>query len=218
MNYSVLIDYREHPDRRKNAGLYYAGQGDNVRVGDLLIGDYIFNNKVVFEYKTLTDFIKSVESNRVFNQCIDQSTNYPYHFLVIVADEDEKHALFDDAVYPCFGWANYEGAVARLNTFTTVIEKSSEEEAIRFMRVQARKCLDDKVVVKRLPRKTSNPAFNFLLNIKHVGDDTASLIVDELGLESLEDLLGVENNDLQGIDGIGSAKAGVVMRALHGQK
>lgn len=209
----VQIDHRENTPRIIKAKEYYTQQGDTVQVKELLIGDYIFDNQVVVEYKTLNDFVQSVQEQRVFNQCIDQ-TVFPYHFLIIVASDYEKHTMFDDAEWPEFTWANYEGALARLNTYTTVIEKSTQAQAIRFMRTQARKCLDGKHVVKRLAQKTDNPAFNYLLNVKHIGDDTAELIVDNLDVYDLEDLLNLDNNKLQDVKGIGSKTAGIVMRAI----
>lgn len=209
----VQIDHRENTPRIIKAKEYYAQQGDTVQVKELLIGDYIFDNQVVVEYKTLNDFVKSVKEQRVFNQCIDQ-TVFPYHFVIIVASDYEKHTMFDDAEWPEFTWANYEGALARLNTYTTVIEKSTQAQAIRFMRTQAKKCLDGKHAVKRLQQKTDNPAFNYLLNVKHIGDDTAKLIVDNLDVYDLEDLLNLDNNKLQDVKGIGSKTAGIVMRAI----
>jgi len=209
----VEIDHRENTPRIIKAKEYYTQQGDTVQVKELLIGDYIFDNKVVIEYKSILDFIQSVESQRVFNQCVDQ-TRFPYHFVIIVASDYEKHELFDDAEWPEFTWAHYHGAIARLNTFTTVIEKSTQSEAITFMRTQAQKCLDNKHVIKRLQQKTDNPAFNWLSIIKHIGDDTAELIVDSLNLYTLDDLLNIDNNKLQSIKGIGSQKAGIVMRSI----
>ena len=51
-----------------------------------------------------------------------------------------------------------------------------------------------------------------------MGDETAELIVDNLELYSLNDLLNLDNNTLQSIDGIGSKKAGIVMRAIKGKQ
>ena len=194
-NFKIQIDYHEYDERIQEAAYYYKSKGDTVSVKELLVGDYVLNNQVCFEYKTLNDFVGSVESNRVFNQAIDQTSSFPYHFVIIVASDDEKNDYFDgfdDEPY-VFGWDNYEGAIARLNTFTTVKECSTQKRAIRFMRQQARKCLDNKHVVKRLNQKTDNPAFNYLALIKHIGDDTAALIVDNLDVYDLDDLLKVDN-------------------------
>ncbi|MBQ2635358.1 MAG: hypothetical protein IJG09_01455 [Methanobrevibacter sp.] len=218
MKFQIEIDHRENDERIQEAAYYYKTKGDTVKVKELLVGDYVFNNQVAFEYKTMNDFIQSVESGRVFNQCIDQSMNFAFHFVIIVASDYEKHEAFDDTSWPEFTWENYEGAKARLNTYTTVIECSSQNQAIRFMRTQARKCLDGKHVVKRLKQKTDNPAFNWLALVKHIGDDTAELIVESKDLYSLEDLFALDNNSLQEIKGIGSKTAGIVMRSIKGKR
>ena len=201
MKFQVEIDHRENDERIQEAAYYYKSKGDDVKVKELLVGDYVFNNQV-------------------FNQAIDQSSQYPYHFVIIVASDNEKEEYldgFDEEAY-VFGWDNYDGAIARLNTFTTVKECSTEERAIRFMRQQARKCLDNKKVVKRLKQKTDNPAFNWLALVKHIGDDTAELIVENKNLYSLTDLLELDNNSLQEIKGIGSKTAGIVMRSIKGKR
>lgn len=216
----VRIDYREKHSRIEHAEKFYTQLGDDVYVQELPFGDFVFDNQVVIEYKTLPDFVQSVKSGRVFNQCIDQSQNFRFHFLVVMSNYEERKVYFQKLKYlgnPAlyFDDAKFFGAIARLNTFTTVIQASNELEALKFMRIQARKCLDNKHVIKRLKTKTSNPCFNFLMNIKHISDTKADLIVKELELETLEDLLNITNDDLQQINGIGSATTGIILKAIR---
>lgn len=222
MGFDIRIDDREKTSRIEHAQEYYESKNDNVQVQKLPFGDYIFNDKVVFEYKTIKDFVKSVQNQRVFNQAIDQSTTYKYHFVIVVSTERERRGYFNKLKHLgnrdlYFDEYKYIGAIARLNTFTTVIQASTEKEAFIYMRSQARKCLDNKHIVKRLEQKTDNPCFNFLMNIKHISDVKAELIVKELELESLTDLLQVKNNDLQAIKGIGSSTTGIIMKAIWGK-
>lgn len=219
----IRIDDREKTSRIEHAQEYYEGQNDNVNIQQLPFGDYIFNDQVVFEYKTITDFVKSVQNQRVFNQAIDQSTTYKYHFVIIVSTERERRGYFNKLKHLhnrdlYFDENKYIGAIARLNTFTTVIQANNEKEAFKFMKSQARKCLDNKHIIKRLEQKTDNPCFNFLMNIKHISDVKAELIVRELELETLTDLLMVKNNDLQAIKGIGSSTTGIIMKAIWGKQ
>ena len=216
----VEIDNREKQSRQENAKEYYSSLNDEVIIKELPFGDYIFDKQVVVEYKTLQDFVKSVQSQRVFNQAIDQSTVFKYHFVIIVSTERERRGYFNKLKHTgnsklYFDQYKYIGAIARLNTFTTVIQANNEYEAFTFMRSQARKCLDNKHIVKRLEQKTDNPCFNFLMNIKHISDVKAELIVKELELETLTDLLEITNNDLQAINGIGSSTAGIIMKSIR---
>lgn len=219
MGFYIKVDNREKHSRIEHATEYYTDLGDTVHVQELPFGDYIFDDQVVFEYKTISDFVQSVKSGRVFNQAIDQSTTYRYHFVIIVSTDRERRGYFNKLKHLgnrdlYFDNYQYIGAIARLNTFTTVIQASTEKEAFSFMRSQARKCLDNKHIVKRLETKTDNPCFNYLMNIKHISDVKAELIVKELELETLTDLLNITNNDLQGIKGIGSSTAGIVMKSI----
>ena len=216
----VEIDNREKHSRIENAKEYYSSLNDEVIIKELPFGDYIFDKQVVVEYKTLQDFVKSVQSRRVFNQAIDQSTVFKYHFVIIVSTERERRGYFNKLKHLhnrdlYFDENKYIGAIARLNTFTTVIQANNEKEAFKFMKSQARKCLDNKHIIKRLEQKTDNPCFNFLMNIKHISDVKAELIVRELELETLTDLLKITNNDLQAIKGIGSQTAGIVMKSIR---
>ena len=215
----VEIDNREKHSRIENAKEYYTSYNDDVEVKELAFGDYIFDGAVVFEYKSISDFVQSVKSTRIFNQAIDQSTTYKYHFVIVVSSERERRGYFNKLKHLSnhnlyFDEYKYIGAIARLNTFTTVIQANNEKEAFTYMRSQARKCLDNKHIVKRLEQKTDNPCFNWLMNIKHISDVKAELVVNGLGLETLSDLLEVTNNDLQGIDGIGSVTAGIIMKSI----
>lgn len=214
----VLVDNREKHSRIEHARKYYEKLGDTVTVKELPFGDYLFENQVVIEFKTLSDFIQSVKSNRVFNQAIDQSSVFKYHFVIVVSSAGERKVYFKKLQHignhMYFDEKQFIGAISRLNTFTTVLQANNETEAFLFMRSQARKCLDNKHIVKRLEQKTDNPAFNFLMNIKHISDTKAKLIVENLNLYSLQDLLEVTNDDLQGINGIGSKTSGIIMKAL----
>lgn len=220
MGFYIKIDDREKHSRIEHAQEYYENLNDEVHVQHLPFGDYIFDDTVVFEYKTIKDFVQSVKSGRVFNQAIDQSTTYKYHFVIVVSTERERRGYFNKLKHTgnsklYFDEYKYIGAIARLNTFTTVIQANNEYEAFTFMRSQARKCLDNKHIVKRLEQKTDNPCFNFLMNIKHISDVKAELIVKELELETLTDLLEITNNDLQAINGIGSSTAGIIMKSIR---
>jgi ERCC4-type nuclease len=216
----ILIDDREKKSRIQKAIEYFQDeQGDTVKVDHLEIGDYIINNEVVFEYKRLDDFVKSVKERRVFNQAVDQSVNFKYHFVVVVSTDRQRRAYFSKATSVGFkgGYfdeTQYIGSLSRLNTYTTVIQADYEKQAFKYMRAQARKCLDNKHVVKRLETKTDNPAFNWLMNIKHISDKKAELIVNELKLETLTDLLTITSNDLQAIPSIGSATAEIILNSI----
>lgn len=217
----VFIDSREQ-SRIKQASEYYTKQGLTVEVQELPIGDYLFtdgNDEVVFEFKTIADFISSIQDNRVFNEALNQAENYNHHFVVIQGDESTRaKCLAFTKNYRKVTIFQYHGAIARLNTYTTVLESYSPfiNEAFYKMLVQTRKCLSSKPIVRKFPKKTSNPAFNFLCgSIYGINYKKANQIVNTYHLESLADLMKLTKEDLMEIDGIGKETANKILEAIQ---
>lgn len=219
----VFIDSREQ-SRIKQASEYYTEQGLTVEVKELPIGDYLFSNgedSVCFEFKTIADFISSIQDNRVFNEALNQAENYNHHFVVIQGDESTRaKCLAFTKNYRRVTIFQYHGAIARLNTYTTVLESYSPfiNEAFYKMLVQTRKCLSDKPIVRKFPKKTSNSAFNFLCGcIYGINHKKANQIVNTYHLESLSDLMKLTKEDLCLIDGIGEKTANNIITQIHGR-
>jgi ERCC4-type nuclease len=205
--------------RIKTAKEYYLKQGHQVSVENLEIGDYIFDNKVVFEFKTISDFVSSIQDNRVFNEAINQAENFDYHYVIIQGDEHARaKALAMSRNYHEITYFGYLGAIASLNRYTTVIESYSPfiHEAYYRMMITAKKCLQNKPIVKKFARKHKNSAFNYLtycvygLNWKRAND-----IVNTLDLHTLEDLLNITHQQLTSVPGIGEKMADRIIDTLN---
>lgn len=225
---SVIVDNREH--KRLDAILDYYNSLEDVTctVTTLETGDFIFrditrtvttldtgefissdiNGEVVFEYKTIPDFIASIKDMRVFNQSISMYEEFTYHYVIIVgSDLDLENAFVEEGLKP----SSYYGAIAKINTYSTVITVPDEETAYSVMYCQACKCLEDKFVYKRLSMKTPNPAQNLLLMCKHIGEETVILLKEELDIYSFTDLQRLSYNDLIKIHGIGPKTANLII-------
>lgn len=217
--FHVRIDNREQ-DRVGRMVKAFENHECSTSVEQLSVGDYVFDDKVVFEYKTIADFISSINSRRVHNQALDQVSCFPYHFVMVVGNEkdlkDQLNKLYWIGVN--FNIDQYYGAIARLNTFTTVITAPSEKVAVQVMVKQASKCLDGKVLHKELQCKTANPAYNYLISsVKGLGAKTTQLVVDELDLYSLQDLLTLDFEGLTAIKGVGDVTARLILKATVGE-
>ena len=216
---NITIDSREQ-SRIDSATQYYEKQGHTVTVTELPIGDYLFDNQVCFEYKTIPDFITSIQDGRVFNQAINMTENYDYHYIIIQGDEHTRsRSIGMSKNYIPVNITQYLGAIASLNRFTTVIESYNPlvEEAYYRMLVTAKKALQDKPIVKKFPRKHKNPAFNYLCYcIYGINSKKAKIITDTYELKSLNDLLQLTTEDLQNIEGIGEKTAKNIIEAIHG--
>ena len=219
----VTIDSRE-TNRIQSATKYYEKQGLTVNVEELPIGDYIFTDgkeEVVFEFKLVSDFVSSIQNGRIFNQAISQSEEYNHHFVIIHGDlATRSKCLAMSRNYIPVTVFQYLGAIASLNRYTTVIETYSPylNESYYRMMTQARKCLQNKPIVKKFPKKHKNTALNFLTyTIYGINYKKAQLIVDTYNLESLNDLMKLTKEDLCLIDGIGEKTAENIIGAIHGK-
>ena len=217
----VIIDNREK-DRVKSATKYYEYDlGLDVSVQELPVGDYIFTdgeNKVAFEFKEINDLITSISNGRVFNQAISMAEEFDYHFVIIRGTESERAKyLAISKNYRTVTVYQYHGAIASLNRYTTVIESYTPyiHEAYYRMYIQAKKCLQNKPIVRKFPRKDKNPVLNFLCHdIYGINYKTAKPLVDKYNLKSIEDLKQLTIEDLCLVDGIGENLAERIKKAI----
>lgn len=212
---NIKIDYREKK-RGKRALDFYTGEGYDAEIVTLDTGDFVFEDKVAFEYKTYSDLFNSIKDGRLFDESIRQMEVYPYHFVIIVgSSKDKKNALYK--LYRKgvkFKMKQYYGAIARLNTYTNVLYAPDTVKAFKIMLCQTEKCLDSKPIVRDLSNKTANVCTNILMNFPQIKFKRAELITNSLNLDTVEDLMNVTFNDLISVKGIGDDTAETVMKNL----
>ena len=219
----MLIQISDKEQSRiKPAKIYFESQGLEVKIDELEIGDYIFTDgkdKVVFEFKLVSDFIASIQDGRVFNQCIEQSENFNHHFCIIHGDlATRSKYIAMSRNYREITIFQYLSAIASINKYSTVIETYSPyiEESFYRMMVQAKKCLSSKPIVKKFPRKHKNPAFNYLCYCVYgINAKKAQAIVEHCRLDTLEDLMKLTTEDLTRIDGIGEKTANNIIQTIQ---
>ena len=217
----ITIDSREQT-RIKSATKYFKEQGLEVTVEELEIGDYIFSdgkNEVCFEFKLTSDFIASIQDGRVFNQSIEMAENYDYAFVMVHGDlATRSKCIAMSRNYREVNLFQYIGAISSLNRYVTVLQCYSPfiNESYYTMMTQAKKCLQNKPIVKKFPRKHKNTAFNFLCYcIYGINHKKAKAIVDTLELKSLNDLMKLNIDDLTKIEGIGEKTAQNILNNIR---
>ena len=218
----VLIDDRE-VDRISPASKYFKELEHKVLVTELLYGDYVFvdeesKQKVAFEYKSVEDYISSLTDYRVFNQALNQSNEFDWHFVIIVGtDEERKEAIKEKGRYSGRYVSNeqFYGSFASLVEVTSIIQTPNQEIAFMTMEKIATKCLRDRPVVKRFQKSRGTPAFRLLVNnVNRVGYITAERICEKLELETVEDVLNLTISKLIEVDGVGEKTARNIMVQL----
>ena len=205
-------------NRIPEAEKYFQGLGCETEVTNLKYGDYVFDGKVAVEYKKMSDFISSIQDNRVFNEAINQAENFDWHYVLIHGNEhDRAKCLAMTKHHVPVDLFQFHGAIASINRYSTVIECYSPfiNEAFYKMYIQAKKDLSNKPIVKKFNRKDKNSAMNYLtycvygLNYKRANE-----IVTKLDLHTLEDLLYLDHNKLTSIDGIGDKLADRILQTI----
>lgn len=237
---NIKIDNREDRKRIKSCIKHYTGENYKVKknqytgkgnvatVGTMTVGDYIFDDKVCFEYKRADDFIGSVINGRVFKQSRNMQ-QYPFSYVIIVGNVAKEINTRNERKYwngkgklKSFTIKQYLGAVARLSVDGKVLHVDNQQQAWTLMGSLASKCLEDATVkgIDKPSFKLTDPIASFLGCI-YVNDTSrlamsqAVLIREHLHLETLSDLLDVTYDDLIGIKGVGEVTATAVIKAIR---
>lgn len=208
----VVIDSREK-NRIQLAKEYYKKQGFTVETQQEKIGDYIFNDQVVMEFKTWPDFMSSITDGRLWNETMNQIENYKIHFVVIhgtnrdYQEAFQHNGLTDEMI---------TGAIARLLTYTKIIRSTGTlEDCFQLMMTTAEKCLDDKTLCRQFGTKSVNPAFNVLAYcVDDIKGERAKNIVNFLGLQTISDVTNLTYDDLIKVPGIGDVLANKILTAV----
>ena len=194
---------------------------------ELETGDYMFENRdtdecVIFEYKTMKDFIGSVSDGRIFEQVKRMNDEFDWSFIVIegtiqdLLRENNRRILQKNTGRP-FSLAQFYGAIAKLNCYTTVVQCHNQAQAFNYMEKQMLKIFDDAPLSKHFKNDGDNPALNYLNCIHGIGFKTGKLIVNEFNIKSLTDLLAVVGNeDLTSINGIGKKTEEILKKSIIG--
>lgn len=223
----LCIDNRETNARIDSACQYFSNSYD-IEVGNYPVGDFIFDNKVCFEYKTANDIISSIIDGRVFRQ-VERMKQYPFSFVIVVGDVvstiNERNASYWNRKnhFKQFTVRNYLGALARLQIESRVILVDNNQQAWVIMDFLTKKLLGDNPNVRGVdrPKATlSDPVATFLSCIyindsQRLGIKTAVMIREYLHLESLRDLLDVQFEDLVKVKGVGVKTARKIMNVLE---
>lgn len=190
---------------------------------ELEYGDFVFIDDetditVAFEYKTVEDFIASVYDNRVFNQALNQSNEFDYHFVMIVgSDKEKQEKIKEKQKYTGEFMTNkqFYGAMGSIVNISSIIQVPTEKSAFVCMERFAIHCCSLKPVLKRYSKSRGSPALRLLANnINGIALITAEKICDTLNLETIDDVFKLTSKRLCEVEGIGNKKAEKILSQL----
>lgn len=217
MDSITLIDDREKKTRQKKALEIL----EPAKVTRLEAGDYVCGDTAV-EYKTDSDMVASIVDYRVFNECSRIAQLYKYSYLVIAGNVPKHLEMMHQ--YNLSGRISIEsylGALASLSTIINVLVVNNQSQALHLIKSIFEKCNNSDGVVRGVvkpPKKTFNPAANYLSLIRGISTSKALKITDDLELETLEDLLKLDLETLMSVDGIGKKTAISIMDKIKGER
>lgn len=232
----IMIDSRERV-RGYNAYNYYIDTYE-VGVESLKYGDYLFftndDKKVIFEFKTCKDFVKSMEDKSLFRELSNQSIHYKYSYLIICGDFND---IYEDLYFnvPFYRYKyktlkfmksrlskQIEGALARIYVmYIPIIFVDNEEEAFDKMLKISSKVADEKRyggIVRPVPKKLlDDPAAFFLTGIDGIGEKKSQKIIKELNIECLDDLCNRSISDFQSVKNVTNANVSEIWKRIHNE-
>lgn len=210
MKDTVYVDSRETGHRKKLAQKHF----QKTIVKQLDTGDYVYKD-VAIEFKTVKDFIGSVKDHRVFNQAVKMNEQYRKHYVIIYGDVGatlrELYRLRHK-----FTIQQYLGAIASLSQVTQVLKVDNETQAFKLAKSLFQKSTDgkDRTRMKTTGNKKKNRVINVLSCIGGINDTRAEILVNELGIKTLDDLMKLNRQDIMSVKGFGDKTATTILEYL----
>ena len=213
----VVVDNREKNDRIAIACKGFELEDCDVKVSTLKYGDYLVDDLVVWEYKTVSDFMSSLYNESLFNEVFNQSEHYPFSFLVVQGDFNTylyqsyfKNSKIKRRYSSVKEYINtqkkiIDGAIRRLRTVCNVVQFKTEAECLNEILEQSKKCIEFKGyggVVRPSKDYHINPCKSSLMEISKVGDKLSDRIIEEFGLECLDDMGRITFDGLLSVKGV----------------
>lgn len=206
-------------DRESQSGVIEAlrsQDGAEVSVRRLALGDYLLNERLLFERKTLRDFAVSLKDGRLFEQGIRLAAS-PFHKAMILegrAQDLAESGMRREAL---------QGAIISLSLFLGIplLRSADAEESAKLMLYAARQFdhisrqMPPRLFKGKRPKGKRKTQMKILQSLPGIGPDTAHNLLDEFG--SIEAVLSADEQALLGVAGIGERRAKSIRWAVGEQ-
>ena len=201
----IVVDDRERNSRVIPA--LSSMEGINLRVARLPLGDYLIDDLLLFERKSVTDLIASIKDTRLFTQVCRLAGSRYRTALVLEGTSREMAAsgMRREAI---------QGALISVTLMfgLPLLRAMDAAESARLMAYAARQARAWSTAA--LPRRTRRPRgrrraqMYVLQGLPEVGPARARRLLDAFG--SIEAVLAASDTELRAVDGIGATTAGLI--------
>jgi ERCC4-type nuclease len=199
-NYSTLVIADDRERRSNIIQILSRSSNVSVKIRRLSAGDYLVNNHLVFERKTLNDFALSIIDGRIFRQAISL-VNSKYKSIMIL--EGTGRELSDTGVRR----EAMQGALITVSIVLgiPVLRSKDPAESARLILYTAKQI---KSIVKGpirrhgwRPKGKRKKQLYILQGLPKVGGGRAARLLDAFG--SVEAVMTASIEELQSVEGIG---------------
>jgi ERCC4-type nuclease len=207
----VIVDDRECRSGVVQA-LHVTG-GFDVAVRRLAVGDYLVDNRFLFERKSLPDLVLSIQSGRLFKQALRLAR--VGHLRPVLVLEGTSGDLRGCGM----GWGSIQGALVTISLFVglAVLRTRSASETARTLLYTARQ--GRAVARGALPRSGRRPKGKMALQrhllqgLPGVGPELANRLLNRFG--SVRAVLMADEETLASVPGIGAGTAKRIVWAVE---
>lgn len=205
----VIVD-----DRERGSGTVEVLQGFadvTVCVQRIPVGDYVWDDRLLFERKTLDDLVVSIKDGRLLRQACR------------LASAPQKAVLILEGAGPFFTGMKREAIQGAIVTITLllgipILRSTCPEETARLMLYSARQV--DRMTVKPLPRfrQGKRPRgkrkaqLEILQGLPGIGPERAKDLLHRFG--SVEAVVNADIDELRGVPGIGPGTSKAIRWAV----
>ena len=204
----VIADMRE---RRSGVPQALSKMGVEVRLKNLVAGDYVLAPQVAFERKTTADFVQSIFDRRLFNQVQLLRANYLHPILLLEEDQHPAREIHPHA---------YRGALLYLVVLNhiPVLHSPGAGETAELLFAVAQLLHQQPDRSFTLQPKKRTPSLKLtqryvLETLPGIGPQLADTLLQQFG--SFQALCAAQPEDLMQVAGIGRTRADKIHEILH---
>jgi len=201
----ILVD-----DRERKSGVCEALEKLNIpfKITHLTTGDYVINDAVYIERKTVPDFLESLQDERLFTQVARLRSNGKRAVLIVEGDRlpgrpSIRGVLCSLAVQWCLPVLRSNGPNGTAWLLNRIAEKTGEKATAYYS------------YDMRPKRRISSLEERILLQLRTVGPEIARALLKRFG--SVYDVLSASKEELMSVHGVGEYIAGQII-LLRGGK
>jgi len=206
----IIVDDREHdPDM---VGCLRRITAVSVRIERLTIGDYLANQSLLFERKTLQDFAQSIVDGRLFKQmtCLASTKKKAVLILEGTGKDADRLRVRREAI---------QGALITISLILgiPVLRSMTSDETAKLIVYAARQLASIKKEGYQRPgyrpQSKKRRQLYILQGLPGVGPERALRLLEKFG--NVQAVMLASCEDLQAIEGIGEKTAGRIRYAIN---